>query len=116
MKLFDLFKRKSPEERKKFLYIERDLLVFYVQCDECGEPFRGIVRKNSELFQTYGQKTGDYEISKELIGAKCHKKIQVHFSLSGNLKVIEKSIEGGNFLTRDEFFKLKEDYNDKKTV
>ncbi len=109
MKILDIFKKKNPEDKTKYLYIERDLLVFYVQCEECGEVFRGIVRKNSELFQTFGQSKCEYEINKELIGANCHKKINVNFCLSGNLKVMEKNIHGGKFLTREEFFKLKED-------
>jgi phage terminase large subunit GpA-like protein len=100
MGLFDFLKR---EKKEKYIYTNGTLLTFYVECEKCGELFKVVIRQHSELFRTYGKTAGEYEIQKELIGAKCQNKINVHFDLKVNLSEIGHEIQGGRLLTKKEF-------------
>jgi len=113
MGLFDFLKsvvssnQKDKKEKRKLIYNQGDLLVFFAECEKCGELFRVIIRKHSELFKTYGNGPGVYEIKKELIGARCQNKINVHFTLKQNFKEISHEVDGGRLLTKEEYEELK---------
>jgi hypothetical protein len=100
MGLFDFLKK---EKKERYIYNDGNLLTFYVECEKCHELFKVIVRKHSELFRTYGKTAGEYEIQKELIGARCQNKINVHFDLKGNLSELEHAVTGGKLLTKKEY-------------
>ena len=111
MGLFDFLKKDTPKKRK-LIYSQGDLLVFYAQCEKCGELFRVIIRKHSELFRTYGNGPGVYEIKKELIGASCQNKINVRFTLKQNFKEISHEVDGGRLLTKEEYEELKNNHKE----
>jgi hypothetical protein len=100
MGLFDFLKK---EKKEKYIYSDGNLLIFYVECEKCHELFKVVIRKHSELFRTYGKSDGEYEIQKELIGARCQNKINVHFDLKANLSELGHEIQGGRRLTEREY-------------
>ncbi|HOO32814.1 MAG TPA: hypothetical protein PK466_08150 [Thermotogota bacterium] len=100
MGLFDFLKK---EKKEKYLYHDGNLLIFYVECEKCHELFKVVIRKHSELFRTYGKNAGEYEIQKELVGAKCQNRINIHFDLKANLSELDHKIDGGRLLTEKEF-------------
>ncbi len=103
MGIFDFLKR---EKKERYIYSTGDLLVFYVQCDKCQELLRVIVRKHSELYRTYSKGPAEYEIQKEIVGAKCQNKINVHFDLKPNYAEVSHEITGGKLLTQTEYNNL----------
>ncbi len=98
-------KRKVPNP----LYRKGDAFVIYSRCGNCGEVFQTRIRRSSEVFQTFGQEPGAYLIDKELIGSKCMNRIRIKIHLSETYRPMDLHIDGGAFLTEDEYLKIKEE-------
>ena len=97
------FLKKNKTQKRKILYSDKDLFLFYVQCEKCDEKFRVIIRKHSELFHEWEGSREYYAIHKEIIGSKCNKEIIVDLKLTPNFKIFDHAIKGGKFLTKEEF-------------
>ncbi|HOD91936.1 MAG TPA: hypothetical protein PKL87_09670 [Thermotogota bacterium] len=97
-------------KKPKYITSQNELLIFYAQCGTCGELFRTIIRKNSELSQNFEQEN-TYEVHKELIGSYCPNRIHVHLWLSQGLKLLKQTVTGGILLTEEEYTRLKEEKN-----
>jgi len=65
---------KKEEDSSEFIWI-------YSQCDKCGEKFR----------------------TKELIGASCPNRINLHLEFDRSYRKISEEISGGHFITKDEY-------------
>jgi len=82
-----------------------DVLWIYSQCDKCGEKFRTLVRKKSELTPTYKNEEPSFFIKKELIGSSCPNRIKLHITFNRNYKKISENISGGHFISKENYMK-----------
>jgi len=98
------------EKKPKYVTSINELLIFYTQCATCGELFRTVIRKNSELSQNF-ESENTYEVQKELIGSYCPNRIHVHLWLNQGLKLLKQTVTGGKLLTEEEYTRLKEEKN-----
>jgi len=87
----------SPDEDGRALWL-------YVQCEHCGEKIRVRVDKVNDLQQEFGEDaiTG-YTLRKDIIGQKCFRMLTAEVRFDRNRKVLSQSIEGGRFITRQEY-------------
>jgi len=79
------------------------LLWIYTQCDRCGEKFKTIIRKYNDLTPTYKDDGPAYLLRKELIGVNCPHRINLKLEFDKNYRQISEEIEGGHFITQDEY-------------
>lgn len=87
---------------------DRDASAFwvYVRCDLCGEKIRTRVDLHNDLSIRYGEsKQGNtYFTRKSLLGSQhCFKLIEVQLTFDQDRQLIDKQIEGGQFITEEEF-------------
>ena len=97
-KLNSLFARTVQSDRNHYLY---------VQCKRCGEKIRVRVDMSSELSPDYAD-SGDfpngYYCRKVVVGEKrCFQPIEINLKFDGKRRLLEKQIDGGTFLTEDEY-------------
>jgi len=73
--------------------------IFRVRCDRCGETIEGRVNLSNDLSVDYD---GDHEVffvRKGLMGSgRCFQQIEVEFKFDASKKLIEKHINGGQFV------------------
>ncbi len=78
----------------------------YVVCDRCGEYLTTRIDKANDLSIEYGDKPRQdtYFCRKLLVGeGPCYEKIEVELIFDHNKKLVEKSIQGGSFITEEEY-------------
>jgi hypothetical protein len=82
-------------------------IYLYVQCDRCGEKLLARVDSWNELTPEYGGKGDEptsYFCRKVLIGEKlCYQPIELQLSFDKNHKLVSKEIQGGKFITQEEY-------------
>jgi hypothetical protein len=83
----------APKSRGKFL-------PFSVKCQRCGEIIHGQVNINNEPSLESGEKEKPiYTCRKVLIGSgHCFERIEVIFKFDEDRRVIDKQINGGEFV------------------
>ncbi len=79
------------------------MLWVYSQCDKCGEKFRTLIRKYNDLTPTYKVDGPAYILKKELIGASCPSRINLHLEFDRSYRKISEEITGGHFITEEEY-------------
>ena len=84
-----------------------NVLWLYVRCDRCGEIIRNRVNLTSEAsaaaYDDRGRPTG-YLVHKTLIGSRrCYQPIEVTRTLDARRQVVEQAIEGGQFVTAEDY-------------
>ncbi len=87
---------KKEEDSSEFLWI-------YSQCDKCGEKFRTLVRKYNDLTPTYKDEGPAYILKKELIGASCLNRINLHLEFDRSYRKISEEITGGHFISKEKY-------------
>ena len=102
MGLWDSIKRAlggSSESKDNGLY-------YFVRCDHCGDRVRVRVSPTSELQQEFDEK-GDavrgYAVRKVVIDQRCFRPIEVRLTYNSRRREETREIEGGTFLTAEEF-------------
>ncbi len=80
------------------------VLWLYARCSRCGTPVAVRVNAFNELSEA---DEGGYVLRKEMMDSKCFQlmKAEVHFD--GQRRIKEQTIEGGTFLTREEYESLR---------
>jgi hypothetical protein len=78
---------------------------FTVQCKRCGDKIRGRVDMRNDLSQQYeesGNKT-TYFTRKVLMGSGslCFQQIEVELTFDENRKLVERKIQGGDFVDEE---------------
>jgi len=78
-------------------------LSLVVRCEECGELIAVRIDKDRELQAEYDEATGgarptQYLLRKEIVGADCQNLISFTIRLDAELRVVERGIEGGEFI------------------
>jgi hypothetical protein len=81
-------------------------IYFYVRCDRCGDRVRIRLNPNSELQQEFDQ-SGEgvcaYSVRKMVVDQRCFRPIEVRLRFDAARRERSREIEGGTFLTREEY-------------
>ena len=80
-----------------------ELFWIYTQCDKCGEKFKTLIRKNNDLAPTYKNEGPAFILRKELIGASCPNRINLHLEFDRSYRKISEEITGGHFISKEEY-------------
>jgi hypothetical protein len=77
----------------------------YVQCGQCAEKIRVRVSREHDLSAEFdaGDFPSAYYAHKEIIGNNCFRRIKVDLYFDGRRQLSEQKIEGGAFITREEY-------------
>jgi len=100
--LFSIF-RKDSEPRG---------YPIYVVCDRCGEYLTTRIDKANDLSIEYGDnpRQDTYFCRKLLVGERpCYEKIEVELTFDDNKKLVEKTIQGGSFITEETYLERMEE-------
>jgi len=63
----------------------------------------GLIRKYNDLAPTYKDDGPAYILKKELIGASCPNRINLHLEFDRNYRKISDEITGGHFITKEDY-------------
>jgi hypothetical protein len=74
----------------------------YVRCKACGEAIRVRIHREHDLSADYDG-GGSYYTHKEIVGRACFRRIKVDLTFDGQRQLAERTIEGGDFITREEY-------------
>jgi hypothetical protein len=73
----------------------------YVRCGRCGEAIGTRINLANDLSR---QEDGTYFVSKTLVGNQlCFERIEVNLKFDEKRQLAEKQIQGGDFITREEY-------------
>jgi hypothetical protein len=77
----------------------------YVECNACHEKIRVRVNREHDLSAEYdGSDTpSSYVAHKEIVGNQCFRRIKVDLTFDSRRQQTEQHIEGGRFISREEF-------------
>ena len=81
-----------------------DGIYLYVKCSRCGAPVRVRADKRHDLQRDYD--TGDYILQKEIMDGSCFSLMQATVRFNPAYRVIDREIEGGEFIDREEYQEL----------
>lgn len=89
-----------------------NLIYLYYQCNRCEGVFELLLRKSYDIQTVFDDHVDfTYLYQKELRDSKCFNEIKIRVGFDRNYKCIHKEIYGGKFLTREEYYRLKEQNN-----
>jgi len=77
----------------------------YVRCSHCSEKIRVRVSREHDLSAEFegGDYPSAYFAHKEIVGKNCFRRIKVDLSFDGRRQISEQKIDGGAFITREEY-------------
>lgn len=80
-------------------------IYFYVRCDRCADRVRVRLNPGSDLQQDFGDDGGaeGYAVRKMVVDQRCFRPIEVRMRFDSRRREVEREIEGGTFLTWEEF-------------
>lgn len=81
-------------------------LWLYVRCGACGETVRARINREYDLSAEFDEASdvpAGYQVRKEIMGRDCFRRIRVDVSFDAQRRPTEQHIEGGAFITREEF-------------
>ncbi|NTU81251.1 MAG: hypothetical protein HGA45_18020 [Chloroflexales bacterium] len=83
-------------------------LHLYVRCGHCGAPVHVRVNLYNDLAVEFGdsEDVAGYHLRKEIMDSRCFRLIYADLSFDRNRRELARSIEGGEFISRDEFERL----------
>ena len=79
-------------------------IYFYVKCARCGTPIRVRADKRHDLQRDYD--TGEYVLRKEIMDGTCFSLMQATIRFDPAYRIVDREIEGGEFITWEEYKKL----------
>jgi hypothetical protein len=83
---------------------DREGIYFYVKCGKCGAPVRVRADKYHDLVRDYD--TGEFEWNKGIMDGTCFNLMHASVRFDPSRRVIEKEIEGGEFIDYEEYQEL----------
>jgi hypothetical protein len=86
---------------------DKDALWLYVRCSRCGTPLAVRVDARNELSADYEH--GGYVLSKEMMDSKCFTLMRAQVRFDAQRRVVEQSVEKGEWLTREEYQRMEEE-------
>ena len=99
-----LFNGGNPALPKESSSSDPNALWLYVQCNKCGAPVGIRVDTRNDISIDY--ETGGRYLRKEIMDSTCFKLMYADVKFTGDGKIAEKDIEGGKFLTKEEYDQL----------
>ncbi len=81
-----------------------DGIYLYIKCDRCGAPVRVRADKRHDLQRDYD--TGALILCKKVMDGTCFNMIQTATRFDAGYKIIDQQIDGGQFISWDEYKKL----------
>jgi len=85
---------------------DRNLIPIYLSDKKCNEKIKVLVRKTYDIHSLYEEEgEAAYRLNKVVICNKCYNKINLSIDFDRNYNIIKKTIEGGNFITEEEYNK-----------
>jgi len=81
-----------------------DGIYFYVRCGRCGEKLKVRVDRRFDLRQDLDE--GGYILRKEMMDGKCFSLMYATVRFDGSKRITSQKIEGGEFITEEEFHQL----------
>lgn len=78
-----------------------DGLYFYVRCGNCERVLRIRVNKKNDLLSDWDR--GGYTLTKEMMDDKCFRLMRAEIAFDQNFNITSQTIEGGQFITREEY-------------
>lgn len=79
---------------------------YYVRCGRCGERIRVRVDRANDLAQDFdngGDNPSGYRTTKGVVGKQCFRVLTLTITYDGARRVTSRSIDGGEFITAEEF-------------
>lgn len=80
-------------------YVDEKGIYFYVQCNKCGSRVRVRADKEYDLQRI----EGGYAWHKTIVDSKCFQRMQAVVQFDSRHNVTSREIEGGRYLTKDEY-------------
>jgi hypothetical protein len=84
----------------------RNAFWIYLRCNACGEPIRVRINREHDLSADFDEESDaptGYHGHKEVVGERCFRRIQVDLTFDGQRRLTEQHIQGGTFLTEEEY-------------
>lgn len=81
-------------------------LWLYVQCDRCGEALSVRADRRYDLaseMRDPGEAGPAYVMHKDIVGDRCFQRIAVTLGFDGRLRIVERQIRGGQFLSEEAY-------------
>jgi hypothetical protein len=78
-----------------------DGIYLYAKCGHCGAPIRMRVDKRHDLQRDYD--TGEFVLHKEMMDGTCFTLLHATVRFNATYRVIEQHIEGGEFISWDDY-------------
>lgn len=76
-------------------------IYLYVKCSRCGAPIRVRADKRHDLQRDYD--TNEYVLRKEMMDGTCFNLINATVRFDPTYRIIDREIEGGEFITWEEY-------------
>ena len=83
-----------------------DGIYLYVRCNRCGDRVRVRISPTSDLQQEFdgeSDRVGGYFVRKMVVDQRCFRPIEVTLRFDAGRRETERQIDGGTFLTPEEF-------------
>ena len=80
---------------------DRNGMYFYIRCDKCGAPVRIRADKTRDFLRDYD--TGELTLNKEVMDGSCFSLMYATVRMNGAYQVIEKTVDGGEFISWEEY-------------
>jgi hypothetical protein len=80
----------------------------YVRCDRCGAPVHVRVDLRNDLVIEYGDDddASGYRLIKEIMDSRCFRLMRAEIEYDRGRREPSRQIEGGKFITKDEYDQL----------
>jgi hypothetical protein len=92
----------SPQQTDNQVDADKDGFFFYVACDNCDNHLRLRVGRSYDLER---EENGGYSWRKTIVDGRCFRKMEARVLFDSSYRVVEKEIEGGRFVSREEWEK-----------
>ncbi len=86
-------------------YVDKQGVYFYVQCANCGK----VVRLRADKQYDLANDGGGYTWHKTIVDSKCFRPMNTVVNLDSSYNVVNAEINGGRYLTEEEFKKLEKE-------
>jgi hypothetical protein len=89
--------------------VDDNALHLYVRCGRCSTPIHVRIDTRNDLMPEYGDDddASGYRLVKEIMDSRCFRLIRAEITFDRRRREVERSIEGGTFITKEEYDTLK---------
>ncbi len=102
------WKRGKKDILKNPFYDEKDALVVYIKCNKCGYTMKKRILKSRDFVVSYDGNAA-VVIDKLYVCDRCYNQIKVNAGFKRSYKPVYFEIDGGSFVSKEEYEERKED-------